>query len=534
VTAPIPPTLAESSYPSRRPPVLADNMVCTTQPLAAQAGLWALRQGGNAVDAALATAIALTVVEPTMNGIGSDAYAIVWDGTRLHGLNSSGRAPAALHRARFDGHAKIPPRGWDVATVPGAVAAWRALSDRFGGLPFARLFEPAVAYARQGYLVSPSVARQWASAVESLRSLPGFADCFLPNGRAPALGERFRSEAHATTLERIAATKGDDFYHGEIAGRIAAFARICGATMTEADLAAHVADWVDPIGVPFRDAVLHEIPPNGQGIAALMALGMLDALGVQPAGADDPATLHLQIEALKLAMADLYRHVADPAHMRVPAEALIDRDYLARRAALIDPRRAGRPAPGAPTPSSTVYLCAADASGMMVSFIQSNYMGFGSGVVIPGTGIALNNRGAFFTLEAGHPNEVAGGKRPLNTIIPGFLTRGGQPFAAFGVMGGTMQAQGHLQMAARMIDHGQGPQTAIDAPRWRVTDDNLSVMVEHEMPDAIAAGLSDRGHPVTRTPLGSTEFGAAQIIMRLDDGYAGGSESRRDGQVAAF
>jgi gamma-glutamyltranspeptidase/glutathione hydrolase len=533
VTPPTP-ALAETPYPSRRPPVYGDAMVCTTQPLAAQAGLWALREGGSAADAAIATAIALTVVEPTMNGIGSDAYAIVWDGEGLHGLNSSGRAPSALTRARFDGQSRLPQRGWDVATVPGAVAAWRALSDRFGRLPFARLFEPAIEHARRGFLVSPTIARQWANAVPNLKDLPGFAECFLPGGRAPGVGERFRSEAHATTLERIAATGGDDFYRGDIAGRIAAFARACGALMTEADLAAHTADWVDPIAVRYRDTTVHEIPPNGQGIAALMALGILDALGVPPGGADDPATLHLQIEALKLAMADLYRHVSDPAHMRLPPAALIDPAYLRRRAATIDPRRAGEATPGDPAGASTVYLCAADPSGMMVSYIQSNYMGFGSGVVIPGTGIALNNRGAFFTLEPGHPNEVAGGKRPLNTIIPGFITRAGRPLAAFGVMGGTMQAQGHLQMVARMVDHGQGPQTALDAPRWRVADDNRSVTVEHETPEATLAALAERGHPVARSPLGSTEFGAGQIIARLADGYVGGSESRRDGQVAAF
>lgn len=533
MTAPTP-ALAHTPYPSRRPPVYGDAMVCTTQPLAAQAGLWALRQGGSAVDAAIATAIALTVVEPTMNGIGSDAFAIVWDGSALQGLNSSGRAPAALTSDRFAGHSKLPHRGWDVATVPGAVAAWRALSDRYGKLPFARLFEPAIDHARRGYLVSPAVSRQWANAVPTLKDLPGWADCFMPAGRAPGVGERFRSEAHAATLERIAATGGDDFYRGDLARRIAAFARDCGALMTEADLAAHTADWTEPMAVGYRDATVHEIPPNGQGIAALMALGMLDALGVPPGGADDPATLHLQIEALKLAMADLYRHVADPAHMRVPPSALTDRDYLRRRAVLIDPRRAGAAAPGSPAGASTVYLCAADPSGMMISYIQSNYMGFGAGVVIPGTGIALNNRGAFFTLEPGHPNEVGGGKRPLNTIIPGFLTRGGRPVGPFGVMGGTMQAQGHLQMVARMVDHGQGPQAAIDAPRWRVADDNRSVTVEHEMPEATLADLADRGHPVTRAVAGSGEFGAAQIIVRLEDGYVGGSESRRDGQVAAF
>ncbi len=428
-----------------------------------------LLKGGNAVDAAIATAITLTVVEPTMNGIGADAFALVWAEGKLHGLNASGRAPAAWSPARYAGRDMMPTEGWDTVTVPGAVSGWVALSQRFGRLPFADLFEPAIEYAERGYLVSPVIARQWADAIERLRNQPNYREAFMPGGRAPGPGELFRFPDQGKTLSRIAQSKGDAFYRGDLAEKIAAASASQGGAMTAADLGAHRADWVEPIDVAYQGHHLHEIPPNGQGIAALMALGILRDWDLANHPLDSVDSVHLQIEAIKLAFADVHRYVSDPATMKLQSGDLLNPDYLRQRAHLIDPKRATDFGPGTLTSSDTVYLTAADAGGMMVSYIQSNYMGFGSGVVVPGTGISLQNRGACFSLQPGHPNQVGGGKRPFHTIIPAFLSRDGKPVMSFGVMGGDMQPQGHLQMIVRMLDYGQNPQAAADAPRWKVS-----------------------------------------------------------------
>ena len=522
-------------YPSRRSPVMAANLVATSQPLAVQAGLAMLARGGNAVDAAIATAMALTVVEPTGNGLGSDAFAILWDGRRLHGLNASGRSPAAWTPDRFRGAAAMPELGWDSVTVPGAVSAWVALARRFGRLPLPVLAEPAIRYARHGFLVSPLIAALWRHAPDRYGAQPGFAEAFLPGGRPPAAGESYRNEAQARTLELIAASEGEAFYRGVLAERMVEHARAHGGALGEDDLGCHVADWVEPLSMPFAGAVVHELPPNGQGIASLMALGIMAAAGLGDRPADDPATLHLAIEATKLAMADLAQHVADPDHMHDPPAALIDPGYLARRAALVDPRRAGDPRHGAPRPGGTVYLAAADADGMMVSFIQSNFMGFGSGVVVPGTGISLQNRGSGFVLRPGHANRVGPRKRPFHTIIPGFATTGdGRPLLAFGVMGGAMQAQGHVQLALRILAHGKNPQAAIDAPRWRVTG-GCRVAVEPGFPAATRAALADLGHELAVEEVSAfSAFGGAQAILELPGGYVAGSDPRKDGQAAGF
>ncbi|MEM9784594.1 MAG: gamma-glutamyltransferase, partial [Pseudomonadota bacterium] len=381
------------AYPSRRSPVMGDAMVATSQPLAAQAGLLALAEGGNAVDAALAAAAALTVVEPSGNGLGSDAFAIVWDGTALHGLNASGRSPAGWTPDRFAGHAAMPRMGWDAVTVPGAVGAWTALSDRFATLPFDRLLAPAIRYAEHGFPVSPVIARRWKHDAALLGAQPGFADHFMPGGRAPVAGERFASAEMAATLTQIAETRGEAFYRGPIAERIAAEAARHGAALSAEDMAAEAPDWCGTVSAGFDDLALHEIPPNGQGIVACMALAMLAHTPIRDLGADDPAALHLQIEAIKLAMADADAFVADMAHMAaVTAADLLDPGYLAARARLIDPGRAQDFGAGAPRDGGTVYLTTADASGMMCSYIQSNYSGFGSGVVVPSTGISLQNR----------------------------------------------------------------------------------------------------------------------------------------------
>ncbi|HET7160486.1 MAG TPA: gamma-glutamyltransferase family protein, partial [Burkholderiales bacterium] len=373
-------------YTSQRMPILARNVVATSQPLAAQAGLRMMYKGGNAVDAILATAIALTVLEPTSNGIGSDAFCILWDGKRLHGLNASGRSPAGWTLDRFKGAASMPQRGWESVTVPGAVSAWRELSEKFGKLNFADLFEPAIKYASDGYMVTPTIARLWASQAPELKSQPGFAQAFMPRGRAPLPGEKFSFPDQAKTLQRIAETRGEAFYKGDLAEKIAAFARQHGGALTLDDLAAHRNDWVEPIGMDYRGYTLHQIPPNGQGIAALIALGILENFDVASLPVDSVDSLHLQIEAMKLAFADTYEFVSDAASMRVTPAQMLDKSYLKTRAELVDLKKARVPKAGSPPRGGTVYLTAADESGMMVSYIQSNFAGFGSGVVVPGTG----------------------------------------------------------------------------------------------------------------------------------------------------
>ncbi|GAB4394088.1 MAG: gamma-glutamyltransferase family protein [Kiloniellaceae bacterium] len=516
--------------------MLADNVVATSQPLAAQAGLAMLARGGNAVDAALASAIALTVVEPTGNGLGSDAFCILWDGKELHGLNASGRAPAGWTPERFAGRGKMPERGWDSVTVPGAVSAWAELSRRFGKLDFATLFEPALGYAENGFPVSPIIAELWRRGAELLSGQPGFADHFMPGGATPAAATRFVNRDLAASLRAIAETGGEAFYRGALAERIAAFAAEHGAAMTVQDLAEHRCDWVGTLSQSFDGVTLHEIPPNGQGIVALMALGILAHTPVRDHGPDDTLALHYQWEALKLAFRDCAAYVAEtPAMQTVTAEDLLAPDYLARRAREISPERAQDFGAGAPKAGGTVYLSAADASGMMVSYIQSNYSGFGSGVVVPGTGIHLQNRGSAFSLEEGHPNRVAPGKRPFHTIIPGMLMKDGAPLMSFGVMGGPMQAQGHVQMTLRTQLWGQDVQSAADAPRWRVTE-GLGVACETTFAPATLEALEALGHQITlESPDNAFGFGGAQLVHRLaGGGYVAGSDPRKDGQAVGF
>lgn len=522
-------------YPSQRMPVMASNVVATSQPLAAQAGLQMLYDGGNAVDAAIAAAIALTVVEPTSNGIGSDAFAIVWDGQELHGLNASGRSPQALSLERFAGRASMPLRGWDSVTVPGAVSAWVALSRRFGELDFADLFAPAIRYATEGYMVSPITAAAWSRAPEAFGNFPEFAATFLPQGRAPRAGELFRCVDQAHTLEHIAASRGEAFYRGSLADAMVADARAKGALLREEDLDEHQVDWVDTIAQDYHELRLHEIPPNGQGLAALIMLGILEHHPLRDLPVDSADSLHLQIEAMKLAFADAYRYIADEASMDVSTKDLLEPNYLAERAKHIDMRRAQVPAYGVPQRGGTVYLTAADENGMMVSFIQSNYYGFGSGIVVPGTGISLQNRGAGFVLDPAHPNCVAGGKRPFHTIIPGFITQGDAPLMSFGVMGGPMQPQGHAQMVIRMRDYQQNPQAASDAPRWRVLEGN-SVALEQGFAPEVQGDLRSRGHDITLEHglFSSFGFGGAQLIYRDSHGYVAASDHRKDGQAVGY
>ena len=520
-------------YPSQRMPVLARNVVATSQPLAAQAGLSMLAAGGNAVDAALAAAVALTVVEPTSNGIGSDAFALVWAGGGLHALNASGRSPAALSADHFADQESVPELGWGGVTVPGAVSAWAEMSRRFGSLPFKRLIEPAIAYARGGFLVSPQTASSWARGAERYREFEPYLRTFCPKGRAPRPGERFSSPDHARTLERLAETAGEAFYRGDLAERIAADARAGGGLMAESDLASHHPEWVRPISFEYRGHTLFELPPNGQGLVALAALGILAHHPLAESPADSAESLHLQIEAMKLAFADGDRFIADPAWMDVGVADLLDPGYLEERAKLIDPKQAREVSPGLRSGGGTVYVTAADAEGNMVSYIQSNYTGFGSGIVIPGTGIAMQNRGACFKLEPGHPNRVAGGKRPYHTIIPGFVMAGRQPLMSFGVMGGLMQPQGHAQVLIRLVDYGQNPQAALDAPRFRI-EGGLRVDIEPGFDDRVYEELRKRSHDVTLAEARTVRHGGGQAIYRLEDGYFGASDLRRDGQAVGF
>ena len=523
---------ASLPYPSCRQPLYARNVVSTSQPLAAQAGIAMLMRGGNAVDAALATAIALTVVEPTTNGIGSDLFAILWDGDKLVGLNASGRSPAAWNPKRFAGRDAMPTYGWDTVTIPGAVAAWAALSQRYGELPFEDLFEPAIRYASEGFAVAPTIAQLWRRAATMLPGDLGFAETFLPRGRAPEAGEIFASEPMARTLRAIAHTHGNAFYRGELAQAMVDHAARNGGAHTLSDFEQHTIDWVTPISVRYRDVDVHEIPPNGQGIAALMALGILRSFDLPSLDPDGLESQHLCIEAMKLAFADAYAHVADPSSMRVLPSELLDEAYLASRAKLIDPARAQAFTAGAPPRGGTVYLAAGDARGRMVSLIQSNYMGFGSAVVVPGTGISLQNRGSGFSLAQGHPNQVAGGKRPYHTIIPGFVTCDGEPLAAFGVMGGPIQPPGHVQTVTRLVDHRMNAQAVLDAPRWRING-GVSIDAEMAMAPSLREALAARGHAIT-VPDNSLQFGCGQFVVRTEGGYMAGSDPRRDGYPAGF
>ena len=544
-----------AGYPSQRLPVFGRNVVATSHPQAAQAGLRMLQSGGNAVDAAIATAAAMTILEPVSNGLGSDAFCLVWAGRRLHGLNASGRAPQAWtpeYFKRKHGADRLAPptRGWDSATVPGAVAGWVALSERFGKLPFADLLAPAIDIAERGYCVPIVVQQKWAAAVPLMADQPGFAEAFMPRGRAPNVGELFRFAEAARSLRLIAQTRGAAFYGGEIAHAAAAHAQAHGGAMSVADFAAYRPEWVEPIGIdcpaPGGDSYrLHEIPPNGQGIAALVALGILKHFDLASMKVDSAESQHLQIEAMKLAFADVYRFVAEPQSMEVTSAQLLAPEYLAARAKLIDMKRAQDFGAGNPARGGTIYLSAADESGMMVSFIQSNYLGFGSGIVVPGYGLSMQNRGHAFSLDAASPNLVAPGKRPFHTIIPAFLTKGAggqhetqhEAVMSFGVMGANMQPQGHLQTLLRMLVHAQPPQAACDAPRWRFNA-GLEINVEAAMNPATVVGLQALGHRVEVIDDSYQDFGAGQFIWRLGDpaveGYVAASDSRRDGQAVAY
>lgn len=527
-------------YPTYRLPVYANRgMVATSQPLAAGAGLDILKRGGNAIDAAIATAAALTVVEPCSNGIGGDAFALVWTKGKLHGLNGSGPSPAgiSIDAVKALGHKEMPRYGAIPVTVPGAPAAWAELSRKFGRLSLSETLEPAIRYAEEGYPVSPTAAGNWNSAFRRYNAAltgeefkPWF-NLFAPNGRAPAAGEVWRSPDHANTLRLIGSSGAEEFYRGGLADTISEFIRRSGGFLTKEDLARYKPEWVDPISVSYRGYDVWEIPPNGQGLIALIALNMLK--GYPPSSLESPEVYHRQIEAVKLAFADGSRYITDPAKMSRSGLAFLTEEYAAERRRLIG-SEASLPEAGEPKGSGTVYLATADGDGNMVSFIQSNYTGFGSGLVVPGTGISLQNRGLEFSLDDTHANRLEPGKRTYHTIIPGFLTKDNQAVGAFGVMGGYMQPQGHVQIAMNLMDYGLHPQAALDAPRWQWVK-GKSVIVEPHFPMHMARRLERMGHELqVAADFGS--FGRGQIIWRDEKTgvLCGGSDARTDGFVAGW
>lgn len=600
-------------YPSRRFPVFArGGMVCSSNPLASRAGLEALQSGGTAADAVVAAAATLTVVEPTSNGVGSDAFCLYWSqrDERLIGLNSSGPAPRAASIPRVladgrahieaDGSARMPRWGWTPVTVPGAPGAWAALTQRFGALTLADNVERAAGYARDGYACSSDVARNWArdwqiyrDAWEQCQDTGGsapevFAEwrrVFAPNGRAPQPGQTVRLPDLARTLEEIGATRAESFYRGNLARAIDQDSRTHGGLLRAEDLADFTPRWATPLCLDYHGYAICELPPNGQGVATLLALNALRELGFPhlPEGADnsglvpgrdDPALVHLQVEAMKEGFADAFAHVADPDSAPVDWDEFLSAAYGRQRAAHIGTMAADH-GPGDPGASGTVYLCAADAQGNMASYIQSNYQGFGSGVVVTGTGISLQNRGADFSLDPTHPNALAPGRRTYHTIIPGFLMRTGaqpapasgdanssnsgavlpssadeksalpgsvgdpadglvgEPVGPFGVMGAYMQPQGHLQVVCNYVDFHLNPQQCLDAPRWQWLREG-TVALEPALAQSALKGLTARGHRAFASD-DVASFGRGQMIVRLEDGtLVGGTESRTDGSIACM
>ena len=537
---------------SRSPVVAAHGMVAAAQPLAVQVGVDVLRKGGTAVDAAIAVNACLALMEPTSCGLGGDLFAIVWDPKtgKLVGLNGSGRAPAALtiEKVPPDSLGTIPlfsPYAW---TVPGCVDGWYALHERYGKLPMSELLAPAVRYADEGFPLSPVIAANWASGLPRFRDKPGYADVFMPGGDAPKAGQSFRNPALARTLEAIAAGGRDAFYGGPITDAIVRYSDANGGFFTRPDFENHTSTWDEPVHVRYRGYDVWELPPPGQGIAALQMLNMLETFDLAGMGRESADFWHVLTEAKKVAFADRARYYADPAFAAVPLEGLIDKEYarerarhidMARAAATDEPGQPGGAGPAALNRRETTFLCAADANGMMVSLIQSNYTGFGSGYVIPELGFGIQNRGALFSLDPAHPNSLVPGKRPFHTIIPAFLTKDGTPLMAFGLMGGDMQPQGHAQVLINLIDFGMNLQEAGDAIRFHHTDsseptgtvmaDGGILHIEPGLPESVLAELTRRGHRMKSEAVAN--YGGYQAIWRdpVTGTYVGATESRKDG-----
>ena len=533
------------AYPSRRNVVYARKaMACTSIPQGAQIGLDVMKAGGNAMDAAVAMAAAMPLLEPTSNGLGSDCFALVWVEAekKLYGLNASGVAPAALSAAmvREMGHQAMPKAGWIPTMVPGAPAGWAELNRRFGTKPLAQLFAPAISAAREGVPVQVNLEPMWeedarriASAMEQDPAPHAYWwERFMkPDGTPYRAGDVFRWEEYAQTLEELAATGCESYYRGPLMEKIVAFSQATGGYFCEDDFRNYKPEWVEPISTDYKGYTVCEIPPNGHGITVLMALNLLK--GLELSGQKDCAdTYHKILESIKLAFADTKTYVADPRYMRTRVEDLLSEEYAARRRALIS-EQALTPEAGDPSCGGTIYLCTADPQGNMVSFIQSNYTTFGAGVAIPGTGISLQNRGANFSLDEGSDNCLAGGKRSYHTIIPGFLMRDGEAVGPFGVMGAFMQPQGHVLVVVNTVDYHMNPQEAMDAPRIQWTG-GKHIQLEREVPAHIAQELARRGHEVEIVN-SNLHMGRGQIIWKTENGlYIGGTEPRCDGTVAAW
>lgn len=527
-------------YPSRRNLVYGKNgMIGSGSPLASQAGLEILKKGGNAIDAAIATAATLTVVEPSGNGIGGDCFAIVWFEGKMYGLNGSGAAPTAMtaEAIKAKGDREITKFGLDPVTVPGIPAGWVSLSEKFGKLPLEEVLEPAAKIAEEGFPVASNVASLWkryfniySQALEKYPILKTWFDVFCPDGRPLKAGEIWSSKGHAKTLREIAKTKGESFYRGQIAEKIDAFSREYGGFIRKEDLAKHQSEWIDPISTNYKGYDVWVLPPNGHGVIVLMALNILENLSLDEK--DSIHTYHQQIEAMKLAFSDGLKHIGDPKSMTVDVETMLSKDYAKQRSELIS-EEALMPEPGDLDKPGTVYFATADKDGNMVSYIQSNYTGFGSGTVVPGLGISLHNRSCQFTLDETHPNYLEPGKRPYHTIIPGFLTKDGQAVGPFGIMGGPLQPQAHLQVVSSLIDFHLNPQDALDAPRWQWLKDK-QIQIESSMPFHIVEGLIRKGHQieiVNKTIM----FGRGQIILRDENGtLIGATEPRTDGYLAVW
>lgn len=533
------------AYPSRRNVVYARKaMACTSIPQGAQIGLDVMKAGGNAVDAAVAMAAAMPLLEPTSNGLGSDCFALVWVEAekKLYGLNASGVAPAALSAAlvRELGHQTMPQAGWIPTMVPGAPAGWAELNRRFGTKPLPQLFAPAISAAREGVPVQVNLEPMWeedarriAAAMERDPSPHAYWwERFMkPDGTPYRAGDVFRWEEYAQTLEELAATGCESYYRGPLMEQIVAFSRATGGYFCEDDFRNYKPEWVEPISTDYKGYTVCEIPPNGHGITVLMALNLLKRLKLSDQK-DCADTYHKILESIKLAFADTRTYVADPRYMRTRVEDLLSEEYAARRRALIS-EQALTPEAGDPSCGGTIYLCTADPQGNMVSFIQSNYTTFGAGVAIPGTGISLQNRGANFSLDEGSDNCLAGGKRSYHTIIPGFLMRDGEAVGPFGVMGAFMQPQGHVLVVVNTVDYHMNPQEALDAPRIQWTG-GKHIQLEREVPAHIVQDLARRGHEVEIVN-SNLHMGRGQIIWKTENGlYIGGTEPRCDGTVAAW
>jgi len=539
------------SFATRSEVIAQHGMACTSQPLATQAAIDILKQGGSAVDAAIAANAVLGVVEPMSCGIGGDLFAIVWDSKtkKLHGLNASGRSPASLKREYFleQNLKHIPTNGPLPVSVAGCVDGWFELHGKFGKLPIERVLAPAIAYANEGYPVTEVIAEDWQKSVGSMQKQPGFKETYMPNGRAPHKGEIFVNRNLGHTLEIIALKGRDGYYKGEVAEAIGAFMKKHGGFVSAQDLAEHKSDWVEPVSTNYRGYDVWELPPNGQGIAVLQMLNILEGYDIKSLGFGSAEYSHLFIEAKKLAFEDRAKFYADPAFSKIPVKQLISKKYAESRRKLINLKKAAK-AYEAGNPAlnegDTIYLTTADSEGNMVSLIQSNYRGFGSGMVPDGLGFVLQNRGEMFTLEEGQPNTYAPKKRPFHTIIPAFVTRNGQPWMSFGVMGGAMQPQGHVQIIVNLIDFGMDLQDAGDAPRIQhvgsseptgeLMKDGGLVYLEFGFPEETERGLLNLGHKLGRTTAGS--FGGYQAI-RFDPTnrvYFGASESRKDGHAAGY